>query len=69
MKFLLLLVYIHSFNHLNQAILNYYYITGTSRGIGKAFAEYLLEDPSNYVIGISREKTIEHPNYRHFFLT
>jgi benzil reductase ((S)-benzoin forming) len=48
--------------------LNYYYITGTSRGIGKAFAEYLLEDPSNHVIGISRQKTIEHPNYRHFFL-
>ena len=48
--------------------MNYYYITGTSRGIGKAFAEYLLEDPSNHVIGMSREKTIEHPNYRHFFL-
>jgi len=48
--------------------LNYYYITGTSRGIGKAFAEYLLEDPSNNVIGMSRQKTIEHPNYRHFFL-
>jgi benzil reductase ((S)-benzoin forming) len=48
--------------------LNYYYITGTSRGIGKAFAEYLLEDPSNHVIGMSRQKTIDHPNYRHFFL-
>lgn len=48
--------------------MNYYYITGTSRGIGKAFAEYLLEDPSNHVIGMSREKTIDHPNYRHFFL-
>jgi benzil reductase ((S)-benzoin forming) len=48
--------------------LNYYYITGTSRGIGKAFAEFLLEDPSNNVIGMSRHKTIEHPNYRHFFL-
>jgi benzil reductase ((S)-benzoin forming) len=48
--------------------LNYYYITGTSRGIGKAFAEFLLEDPSNNVIGMSRQKTIEHPNYRHFFL-
>jgi benzil reductase ((S)-benzoin forming) len=48
--------------------LNYYYITGTSRGIGKAFAEFLLEDPSNYVIGMSRQKTIEHSNYRHFFL-
>lgn len=49
-------------------MLNYYYITGTSRGIGKAFAEFLLEDPSNRVIGMSRQKTIEHHNYRHFFL-
>lgn len=48
--------------------MNYYYITGASRGIGKAFAEHLLENPSNKVIGISRQKTIEHPNYRHFFL-
>ena len=48
--------------------MNYYYITGTSRGIGKAFAEHLLKNPANNVIGISRQKTIEHPNYRHFFL-
>ncbi len=48
--------------------MNYYYITGTSRGIGKAFAEHLLETPNNYVIGISRQKTIEHANYRHFYL-
>jgi benzil reductase ((S)-benzoin forming) len=48
--------------------MNYYYITGTSRGIGKAFAEHLLKDPSNNVIGISRERSIEHPNYRHFHL-
>ncbi|MES2591812.1 MAG: SDR family NAD(P)-dependent oxidoreductase [Bacteroidota bacterium] len=48
--------------------MNYYYITGTSRGIGKAFAEHLLENPSNYVIGISRQRTIEHANYRHFYL-
>jgi benzil reductase ((S)-benzoin forming) len=47
---------------------NYYYITGTSRGIGKAFAEHLLENPSNNVIGISRQATIKHPNYRHFYL-
>jgi benzil reductase ((S)-benzoin forming) len=45
---------------------NYYYITGTSRGIGKAFAEHLLENTSNIVIGLSRQKTIEHSNYRHF---
>ena len=48
--------------------MNYYYITGTSRGIGKAFAEQLLEDPSNNVIGLSRQNTIEHGNYRHFYL-
>ncbi|MGQ0828514.1 MAG: SDR family NAD(P)-dependent oxidoreductase [Bacteroidota bacterium] len=49
-------------------MLNYYYITGTSRGIGKAFVEHLLKDPSNRVIGISRQRTIEHANYNHFFL-
>jgi benzil reductase ((S)-benzoin forming) len=48
--------------------LNYYYITGTSRGIGKAFAEHLLQNPSNKVIGISRERTLEHTNYSHFYL-
>lgn len=48
--------------------MNYYYITGTSRGIGKGFAEHLLKDKSNHVIGISRQQTIEHPNYSHFFL-
>ena len=48
--------------------MNYYYITGTSRGIGKAFAEHLLENPSNQVIGISRQSTIEHANYRHSYL-
>lgn len=48
--------------------MNYYYITGTSRGLGKAFAEYLLENPTNNVIGISRQSSIKHPNYRHFHL-
>lgn len=48
--------------------MNYYYITGTSRGLGKAFAEYLLETPSNNVIGIARQRSIEHPNYKHYNL-
>ncbi|WP_462281638.1 SDR family NAD(P)-dependent oxidoreductase [Salinivirga cyanobacteriivorans] len=45
--------------------MNYFYITGTSRGIGKAIAEKLLEDESNIVIGISRRQTINHERYRH----
>ena len=48
--------------------MNFYYITGTSKGIGKAFAEHLLENPANYVIGMSRQCSIEHSNYRHFYL-
>ncbi len=37
-------------------------ITGTSRGLGKAFAEVLLEQGWN-VLGISRTHSIEHANY------
>jgi benzil reductase ((S)-benzoin forming) len=46
--------------------MNYYYITGTSRGLGKAMAEMLLQDEPNVVFGISRSQTIKHPNYHHF---
>ncbi len=46
--------------------MNYYYITGTSRGIGKAIAELLLDDENNFVIGISRAATIFTHNYKHF---
>ena len=45
--------------------MNYYYITGTSQGIGKAFAEYLLKDSSNKVIGLARKQSIKHGNYQH----
>ncbi len=46
--------------------MNFIYITGTSRGIGKAIAEQLLEDDENVVYGFSRsEDPIEHPNYIH----
>ena len=48
--------------------MNYYYITGTSRGIGKALAELLLKDKNNHVTGISRTCSIEHPNYNHVTL-
>jgi len=46
--------------------MNYYFITGTSRGIGKALVELLLEDKNNYVYGFARNKNIEHKCYRHF---
>lgn len=45
--------------------MNYYFITGTSSGIGKAIAEKLLEDESNYVYGISRREVIDHSRYMH----
>jgi len=45
--------------------MNYYFITGTSSGIGKALAEILLDDESNYVYGYSRRKTIHHKRFIH----
>jgi benzil reductase ((S)-benzoin forming) len=48
--------------------MNYYYITGTSKGIGRALVEHLLTDPSNKVVGISRSREIKHSNYEHVSL-
>ncbi|WP_018477110.1 SDR family NAD(P)-dependent oxidoreductase [Pontibacter roseus] len=45
--------------------MNYYFITGASKGIGKAIAEQLLQDENNRVIGVSRSSSIQHRNYRH----
>ncbi len=45
--------------------MNYYFITGTSRGIGKALADLLLQDKGNVVYGISRTEKVKHQNYRH----
>ncbi|UPT65905.1 MAG: SDR family NAD(P)-dependent oxidoreductase [Sphingobacteriales bacterium JAD_PAG50586_3] len=42
-----------------------YYITGTSRGIGKALAEHILSLPDTKVIGLARHQTIQHANYKH----
>lgn len=42
-----------------------YIITGTSKGIGKALAEELLRDADARVIGVSRNCTLSHPQYRH----
>ena len=45
--------------------MKHYFITGTSRGIGKSIAVALLKDNSNKVTGISRTNTINHKNYFH----
>jgi benzil reductase ((S)-benzoin forming) len=48
--------------------MKYYYITGTSRGIGRAIAETLLERENTFVYGISRNDSIQHKNYQHISL-
>ena len=45
--------------------MKHFFITGTSRGIGKALAETLLANDNVKVTGISRTNTIKHPNYNH----
>ncbi len=45
--------------------MNYYFITGTSRGIGKALADLLLQTEDNYVLGLSRSNTITNIYYKH----
>lgn len=45
--------------------MNYYFITGTSRGIGFAIASELLQNNNNKVIGYGRNCSIENANYSH----
>ncbi|MCO6500753.1 MAG: SDR family NAD(P)-dependent oxidoreductase [Vicingus serpentipes] len=45
--------------------MNYFFITGSSKGLGKALSELLLKDNSNYVYGFARNCSIEHVNYHH----
>ena len=45
-----------------------YYITGTSRGLGRAMTVDLLKDRGNRVFGIGRTCTITNARYRHLFL-
>lgn len=45
--------------------MHYYIITGASRGLGKALAETVLQQPDTRVIGVSRHATIAHDRYHH----
>lgn len=46
-----------------------YFITGSSRGIGKALAEYILDkEPESIVYGISRGQSINHERFRQLSL-
>lgn len=43
--------------------MNYYFITGVSRGIGKALSEELLKDNRNYIIGLGQNSSIKHDRF------
>ncbi|PCJ23409.1 MAG: short-chain dehydrogenase [Flavobacteriales bacterium] len=45
--------------------MNYYFITGSSKGLGKSLTELLLEDENNFVYGIARTSSIKHERYIH----
>lgn len=45
-----------------------YFITGTSRGLGKALAVALLQEPTHQVFGMARSCTLQHSRYRHIDL-
>lgn len=43
--------------------MNYYFITGISRGIGKALTEELLKKEDNYIIGFGRTNSLKHERF------
>ena len=45
--------------------MNYFFITGSSRGIGLALTKALLENEDYYVVGLSRHNEFEHERFRH----
>lgn len=48
--------------------MHYFFITGTSKGLGKALTELLLSDKNNFVYGISRTNNIHHQQFQHLKL-
>jgi benzil reductase ((S)-benzoin forming) len=45
--------------------MQYFYVTGTSRGLGRALYEILVQDDDAFVFGIARGDGPKHPQYRH----
>lgn len=48
--------------------MQYYYVTGANRGIGRGLVDRLLQIPDATVIGVGRTSSVEHPHYRHLTL-
>ena len=46
--------------------MNYIFITGSSKGLGKALVENYLDETDNFVFGFSRTCSIESDRYKHF---
>jgi benzil reductase ((S)-benzoin forming) len=42
-----------------------FFVSGSSKGLGKAITELLLEEPDVYVTGLSRSNSLEHDRYTH----
>ena len=45
--------------------MNYYFITGSSKGLGKSLTDLLLKEENNTVYGLARNCTIQHKKYHH----
>src|SRR5438105_3425967 len=45
--------------------MDYYYVTRSSRGLGRALAERLLAEPEVFVIGLARNQSFSHERYEH----
>ncbi|PIQ15562.1 MAG: short-chain dehydrogenase [Flavobacteriales bacterium CG18_big_fil_WC_8_21_14_2_50_32_9] len=48
--------------------MHYFFITGSSKGLGKSLTELVLSDKNNFVYGISRTNNICHQQFRHLKL-
>ena len=48
--------------------MTYYYITGTSSGIGLALTQQVLNLANTFVIGYARRKHIDHERYKHIYV-